>query len=764
MECWIPRSAYNAMKCARYVRIDSTLVARAHCTDSSTSVVLLSNALCRAIQSCQQAKTEEHSSTLLLQQCTLKDNGDNNSNSGNILLHCLIEPIADSSLPIAKCVVVEHSPNLERLLLDRLSFLLDGAIVNLCYPFVSLDSLLGHTCSSQLKVVSVDCDCDVSIVRHRVTHFVYAKSQVRSVDNDDDLAARKAAILDAVLVNRMFVGYDHRVRQLIDSLATSSSVLVSGPSGVGKTQMARALVRALNAVGVPSSMVSAASLFSEAQGGTERALAQLFDWRRRGSQRQALRVLVVDSIELIAGAAGGRRVPLLERRCNALLARAMDALEHGHDRVTLVGIAADASRLPANIRRRFDVAPHVDLELPDVAQRRVILAAFAGAEQSATLQSIAERMPGFVGADIKQLVERALLSGGGDSEPPLALDAALARNPRPQSLLDRSRVAAAGGDEQLTFAAVAGLDAIVARLRATVVGPICSGSGARMRSWGLSAVGGVLLTGPPGCGKTLLARATVGEARANSIYVSGPELLSKIVGDSEQAIADVFRDAHRAAPCIVLFDQIEAIGRPRPSSSSSSSGAAADRLLSCLLTHLDGLASLEHGRHSSEAVVVVATTGAEHMLDAALLRAGRFDVRIEVPLPGRATRAAVLRQRIAKMPVRTDNVDALIDWLAERTQGLSSAALVQLCNEAALIALRANIDIAELERTHFASALDLLDGQRSLGVASSARQRQRPTSRRTMQRAMAGHSLRAATSTSRGSSSARPSRRQAIKR
>jgi transitional endoplasmic reticulum ATPase len=210
---------------------------------------------------------------------------------------------------------------------------------------------------------------------------------------------------------------------------------------------------------------------------------------------------------------------------------------------------------------------------------------------------------------------------------------------------------------------------------------------------GIRAPRGILLVGPPGCGKTLFARAVATESEANFISVKGPELLSKWVGESEKAVREIFRKARMAAPSVIFFDEIDAIAPMRGLDYGDS--RVTERIISQLLTEMDGLVTLEN-------VTVLAATNRPDILDPALLRPGRFDRIIYVPPPNQEARKEILKIHTRNMPLAED-VD--LDELAKITEGYSGSDLEAVVREAAMIALRRNIEANKVEKAHFLEAL-----------------------------------------------------------
>ncbi len=237
---------------------------------------------------------------------------------------------------------------------------------------------------------------------------------------------------------------------------------------------------------------------------------------------------------------------------------------------------------------------------------------------------------------------------------------------------------------------IGGMEDIKQQLREMVEWPLKNPES--FKRMGIEPPKGVLLYGLPGTGKTLLAKAVANESEANFIYIKGPEILNKWVGESEKKIRDVFKKARQVAPAIIFIDEIDAIAPRRGLGLSSE---VTDRVLTQILTELDGLEKLEN-------VVVIAATNRPDILDPALLRAGRFDRQIYVPVPDKETRLKILEVHTKNMPL---SKEINLEELAELTDGFVGADLANLCKEAGIIALRKNINAKEVTKEDFLEAL-----------------------------------------------------------
>merc|ERR1712223_354785 len=228
----------------------------------------------------------------------------------------------------------------------------------------------------------------------------------------------------------------------------------------------------------------------------------------------------------------------------------------------------------------------------------------------------------------------------------------------------------------VTWQDIGGLDELKLKLKQSVEWPIKHPEA--FKRMGITAPKGVLMYGPPGCSKTMIAKALANESQLNFVAIKGPELFKKYVGESEQAVRQLFNRARRVSPCIVFFDEIDALGSERGSSSSK----VGDRVLAQMLTEMDGIEQLKD-------VIVVAATNRPDMIDKALIRPGRLDRNVYVPLPDEKTRLKIFQIHTRKKPLDHENVDP--QKLASQTKDYSGAEIAAICNEAALATLEENL-------------------------------------------------------------------------
>jgi transitional endoplasmic reticulum ATPase len=459
-------------------------------------------------------------------------------------------------------------------------------------------------------------------------------------------------------------------------------VLLHGPPGCGKTLLARAVASETDASFLS---VSGPEIMHRLYGESEARLRQVFDQ----AKKTAPSIVFLDEIDSIAP----RRehaVGEVEKRIVAQLLALMDGLE-ARGQIIVIGATNLPNALDPALRRpgRFD--REIVIGIPDVAGRREMLEIHTRGMPLAPdvdIAHLAGITHGFTGADVAALCREAAMAalrrllpgmnlGEGASVPHeqlLAIDVtmddfmAALLEVEPSALREvLVEVPDVGWED------VGGLERVKQELREIVEWPLQHAE--LFRRARLRPPKGVLLEGPPGTGKTLLVKALARQAGANFISVKGPEVLSKYVGESERGVREVFRKARQASPCIIFFDEIDALA---PRRGSSGDGHVAERVVAQLLSEMDGVEELR-------GVLVLAATNRVDAIDPALLRPGRFDRVVEMGPPDEADRLAILHVHSRGRPLSPD-ID--LPDLARRTDGFSGADLEKLLREAAMTALR----------------------------------------------------------------------------
>jgi transitional endoplasmic reticulum ATPase len=456
-------------------------------------------------------------------------------------------------------------------------------------------------------------------------------------------------------------------------------VLLVGPEGVGKLTLARSAAAAVGATTVELVAPGVAAL--EAATASQR-VHEVIGKARAGGRT----VLVVTDVEALLPAASPPPLATV----------VLDALRSA---VATPGLALVATTsAPESVDPRLRAPDLVDRELglalPDLRTRtellRRLLASVPLAE-GVDLKAVAERAPGFVAADLvavrREAAVQAALRHPGEGEPRIRqedlLDAVGSVRPISMSSSDTLQT---GG---LTLDQVGDMVEVKQALTESVLWPLqYPDSFARL---GVAAPRGVLVYGPPGCGKTFLLRALAGTGQLNVFAVKGAELLDKYVGESERAVRELFRKAADAAPALVFLDEVDALAPRRGQSSDS---GVADRVVAALLTELDGA-------EPRRDVIVVGATNRPELIDPALLRPGRLERLVYVPPPDAAARAEILRAAGRHTPLAAD-VD--LDELGAELMGYSAADCAAVLREAALAAMRESLEAAEVTAAHITAA------------------------------------------------------------
>ncbi|RLE64788.1 MAG: AAA family ATPase, partial [Thermoprotei archaeon] len=397
----------------------------------------------------------------------------------------------------------------------------------------------------------------------------------------------------------------------------------------------------------------------------------------------------------------------VEKRVVAQLLALMDGLKT-RGQVVVIAATNRPDALDPALRRpgRFD--REISFPVPDKRARREILQVHTRnmpLAEDVNLEKIAEMTHGFTGADLAALCREAAMYALRRILPKIDLD----KETIPPQVLEELKVTMKDFTTALKdiqpsalrevyvevpevhWEDIGGLDHVKQQLREAIEWPLKHPE--YFEEMGIEPPKGILLFGPPGCGKTLLAKAVATESEANFITIKGPEVLSKWVGESEKAIREIFRKARQAAPCIVFFDEIDSIA---PRRGLRTDAGVTDRIVNQLLTEMDGITLLKN-------IVIIAATNRPDILDPALLRPGRFDRIIYVPLPDEKARLEIFKVHTRKMPLAED---VNLEELAKRTKGYTGADISALCREAAMTALREAGKPTKIHMKHFIKAME----------------------------------------------------------
>jgi transitional endoplasmic reticulum ATPase len=459
-------------------------------------------------------------------------------------------------------------------------------------------------------------------------------------------------------------------------------VLLYGTPGCGKTLIARAVASETAAHFVH---VNGPEIIHKFYGESEAHLRRVFE----EAQAHAPSIVFLDEIDAIAP----KRAEVqgeVEKRVVAQLLALMDGLKT-RGQVIVIGATNIQQNLDPALRRpgRFD--REIEIGIPDRTGRSEILEIHTRGMPLAAdvdLDHLAAVTHGFVGADLEALASEAAMGALRGLMPSIDLASAEVPYERLMELevtmgdfLDAVREAEPSAMREVftevadvSWDEVGGMEAAKTALREAVEWPLRYAP--VLAHIGAQPAKGILLNGPPGSGKTLLAKAAAHESGVNFISVKGPELLSKWVGESEKGVREVFKKARQAAPCIIFLDEIDALAPRR--GGGGGEGHVSERVVSQLLTELDGIEELR-------GVMVLAATNRSDILDPALLRPGRFDIQVEIPVPDAATRRAILEVQTRHRPL-ADDVD--LDALTAQTESFVGAELAGLCREATMEAAR----------------------------------------------------------------------------
>ncbi len=477
-------------------------------------------------------------------------------------------------------------------------------------------------------------------------------------------------------------------------------IFLYGPPGCGKTLVAKAVANESDA---NFFVISGPEIMSKFYGESEARLREIF----QKAQEMSPSIIFIDELDAIAP----KREEVtgeVEHRVVAQLLSLMDGMG-ARGNIIVIGATNRPNAIDPALRRpgRFD--REIEIGVPDKIGRHEILQIHTRAmplTSDVNLNRLSDISHGYTGADISALCREAAMKSLRRYLPQINLE----DERIPSAMLEKMEVNLddfMNAYREITptamrevyvevpsvqWADVGGLTDVKQELQEAVEWPLKKPE--VFKRIGIRPPKGILLFGPPGCGKTMLARAVATESEANFISIKGPELFSKWVGESEKAIREVFRKGRSAAPSIIFFDELDSIA-PRRGMGSDDSGAS-EHVISQLLTEMDGIEALVN-------VVVIGASNRPDMIDPAILRPGRFDRLIFVPAPDHATRLQILKIHTRNMPL-AEGVD--VDQITRQAAGYSGADMEAVCREAGLISLRRDIETKSVTMEDFRDALE----------------------------------------------------------
>ncbi len=524
-------------------------------------------------------------------------------------------------------------------------------------------------------IVKISRDTEVIVKSEPVSEHEFKVGEIHY----EDIGGLKNEIQKIREMVEMPIRYPELFERL--GIDPPKGVLLYGAPGTGKTLLAKAVANESDAHFIN---ISGPELVSKYVGESEERLRSIF----AEANENAPTIIFMDEIDAIAPKRE-EATNEVERRMVSQLLTLMDGIR-SRGQVIVIGATNRPNAIDPALRRpgRFD--REIEIGVPDRNTRKEILLIHTRnmpLSDDVVIDELANITHGYTGADISALVREAAMACVRKVIPEVINKKSVPNEMLAKLVVSKDNFQEAFGNVQpsalrevfvekpnIRWTDVGGLESVKVQLKEAVELPLKKPE--IFQEMGIRPIKGVLLVGAPGTGKTLLAKAVATEREANFISIKGPEILNKYVGESERSIRELFRKAKMAAPCIIFIDEIDSIAQARDVDTSDS--IVTERVVDTLLTEMDGLQSMKN-------IVVIAATNRPDNVDPAMLRPGRFDKIIEIPMPGEESRLDIIKVHAKNMPL-AKNVN--LTEIAKATENYTGAELENLCREAGMNAIR----------------------------------------------------------------------------
>ncbi|XP_043490885.1 ATPase family protein 2 homolog isoform X2 [Polistes fuscatus] len=528
---------------------------------------------------------------------------------------------------------------------------------------------------------------DVSITEEEQKKVMY---KIEDIGGYNDLIADIKDVIDIAL-NKCNIG----------DFFFGKGILLYGPPGVGKSMIANAIISEYN---INSFNVHSSDIYSKSMDEAERKLKDIFTEAKDNTPC----IILLEDIDTLCPKRSSSSTDQ-GRRVLATIKSLFDELQNTKDNIIIIATTSKIEFVDVSLRRPGRIDKEFEVYVPLQSTRLEILSKLLKRIPNTLLQqdliNISFSTHGFVGADIYGLCSHALMAAVKrqhsinviDTKTNYEINVTIDDFNKALTVTKPSAMKEILVEvPTVRWSDIGGQRELKLKLKQSIEWPLRNSEA--FTRMGITPPRGVLMFGPPGCSKTMIAKALATESKLNFLNIRGPELFSKWVGESEKAVRDVFHKARQVAPSIIFIDEIDALGGERGSSSGSNGSNVEQRVLAQLLTELDGVTALGN-------VTLVAATNRPDKIDKALLRPGRLDRIIYVKLPDCQTRQEIFEIKLKKMPIAEDV--NILD-LVELTEGYSGAEIQAICHEAAINSLEENLDAAIVTKDHFKVALSIV--------------------------------------------------------